>query len=82
MNTNKIVELAAQACRSSDPAFSDPAFSDPAFVCAVGIPPQYIEKFAELIVKECGKVAYEHFQQRGGDESSAEVAIRTHFGIK
>jgi hypothetical protein len=77
MNTNKIVELAAQACRSSDPAFSDPAF-----VCAVGIPPQYIEKFAELIVKECGKVAYEHFQQRGGDESSAEVAIRTHFGIK
>jgi hypothetical protein len=40
------------------------------------------DKFAELIVQECGKVAYEHFTRTGGEECSAEVAIRNHFGVK
>ena len=36
------------------------------------VPPQYFEKFAELIVKECADICYHHSNAAGG--------VDTHFG--
>lgn len=40
-----------------------------------------IVKFAELIVRECGIIAFEEWQHNGG-ASSGESAILKHFGIE
>jgi len=39
-----------------------------------------IEKFAELIVRECAEVSFNHWEQHKG--CSAHFPIREHFGIK
>ncbi len=40
-----------------------------------------IEKFAELIVRECAGVALNHHLY-GLPETSADTAIKTHFGVE
>lgn len=41
----------------------------------------FAEKFAELIVKECAKVAFDDWCE-GTNESSSEMAILKHFGVE
>ena len=44
-----------------------------------GIPTK-LEKFAELIVRECGKVAFNDWCE-GTNESSSQIAILKHFNV-
>lgn len=43
------------------------------------IPSWYLEKFAELIVRECAKVALEHDALWG---ASVDQDIKRHFGVE
>lgn len=40
-----------------------------------------LEKFAELIVRECARVAFDDWCE-GTNESSSEMAIKKHFGVE
>ena len=40
-----------------------------------------LEKFAELIVRECAKVAFDDWCE-GTNDSSSEQAILKHFGVE
>jgi hypothetical protein len=40
-----------------------------------------MEKFAELIVRQCAKVAFNDWCE-GTNESSSEMAILKHFGVE
>ena len=44
------------------------------------VPAGFIVKFAELIVRECGKVAFDDWCE-GTNESSSEIAILKHFNV-
>lgn len=39
-----------------------------------------IEKFAELIVRECAEISFEHWMKH--KECSAHFSIREHFGVE
>lgn len=41
---------------------------------------KFMEKFAELIVRECGKVAFDDWCE-GTNESSSQIAILKHFNV-
>ena len=41
---------------------------------------RYVSKFAELIVRECGKIAFDDWCE-GTNESSSEIAILKHFNV-
>ena len=42
---------------------------------------RFKEKFAELIIRECAKISFDHWCD-GTNEDSAEVDILKHFGLK
>jgi len=68
----RIRELAKQA----DPDFGNEHYDMPdAIVGMIAI-----EKFAELIVRECADISFEHWEQF--KDCSAHFAIREHFGVK
>ena len=48
------------------------------------IPKEFIEKFAELIVRECGEVAYKAYWANPETVRGRhiEVKIREHFGVE
>jgi hypothetical protein len=45
-------------------------------------PPQSLEKFAELIVRECADVACEHMELNEGVDYNVGEKIREHFGVE
>ena len=45
------------------------------------IPNEFIEKFAELIVRECANIAFEEWQHNGGS-ASGESDILKYFGVE
>jgi hypothetical protein len=65
----RIKELSEQAVEEMD----QEAFSEDMY-----IPNEYLEKFAELIVKECGQV----LESYDPDFDWATVALKKHFGIE
>ena len=42
---------------------------------------QFLHKFAELIVRQCGEIAFQQWCDNGEHES-AQSAILNHFGVK
>jgi non-homologous end joining protein Ku len=42
----------------------------------------YNQKFAELIVKECAKIAEQHIDERWDLDFGAGVMLKQHFGIE
>jgi hypothetical protein len=45
----------------------------------IKIPKEFIEKFAELIVRECAEIADDNYIHRGSRDCG--LAIRNHFGV-
>lgn len=43
--------------------------------------PEFLERFAESIVQECARVAFNDWCE-GTNESSSEMAILKHFGVE
>ena len=48
----------------------------------IKIPKEFIEKYAELIVKECADLANEHNEEAEGVHLGVGRAIKEHFGIE
>ena len=48
------------------------------------IPPEFIEKFAELIIKECAKVCRDqpNVYALKADRDNCAIAIEEHFGVE
>ena len=44
-------------------------------------PEQYMDKFAELIVRECANIAFDEYAATDGADSG-ESAILKHFGVE
>ena len=45
------------------------------------IPPEFIDKFARLIVKECAEIANDHNSEVEGVTLGVGRALKKHFGI-
>ena len=82
MNTERILDIALAATPNIKRTQGD--IGGKSWIAAKGIPPQSVERFAELIVKEC--VAQcdknkDHEWLGAGSKVSA-FNIKQHFGVK
>lgn len=75
MNTEKILDIAVQADTTALKVYGE--LGARAFIAGNGIRPQFILKFAELLIKECGEVSVS-----GDPKYSAQHNIHKHFGVK
>ena len=64
----RFIEIAQQASADLDPEEF------------MGASEVFLEKYAELIVRECGNVAFDHWYKT--NQNSAKLTILKHFGVE
>ena len=80
MNIEKVLDIAVQADPSTVEVLGE--VGGRAFIAGNGIRPQFIQKFAELIVKECCSAADGWYQNHNGIHWDPAQHIRNHFGVE
>jgi hypothetical protein len=51
-------------------------------MAGLNIPDEFCEKFAELIVRECARVASDRVMDVEGNDWGVRWAIKNHFGVE
>ena len=80
MNTERILDIALAATPNIKRTQGD--IGGKSWIAANGIPPQSVERFAELIVRECADFADEHNDYSEGVTLGVGRALKKHFGVE